>query len=131
VRSSDQAEGWGYYKRAWDEVVAPEFRAGEPPPGTSRERFLRMLDAADYLAAHIQRNPDMDRSLPSRRDADAQGRFVDLPGGQGYAGKPEQAQDWVSVGSLHNGDPCPVNRFDDDVGTLRKIGPVSKPYAVA
>jgi len=42
-----------YYKRAWDEVVSPRYRAGEPAPGTSRERFLRMLDAAQYLADHI------------------------------------------------------------------------------
>src|SRR5215470_15703322 len=28
-----------YYKRAWDEVVAPRYRTGEPAPGTSRERF--------------------------------------------------------------------------------------------
>jgi nitroreductase len=31
------------YKRAWDEWVAPRYRAGEPAPGTSRERFERML----------------------------------------------------------------------------------------
>ena len=42
-----------YYKRAWDERVAPRYRAGEPAPGTSRERFERMLAAAEYLAAHI------------------------------------------------------------------------------
>ena len=41
------------YKRAWDEQVAPRYRAGEPAPGMSRERFLRLLDAAEYLAAHI------------------------------------------------------------------------------
>jgi nitroreductase len=45
------------YKRAWDEVVAPRYRAGEPAPGTSRERFLRLLDAAEYLAAHIHEAP--------------------------------------------------------------------------
>ena len=28
-----------YYKRAWDEQVAPRYRAGEPAPGMSRERF--------------------------------------------------------------------------------------------
>src|SRR5215831_17107116 len=33
-----------YYKRAWDEVVSPRYRTGEPAPGTSRERFARMLD---------------------------------------------------------------------------------------
>jgi len=41
------------YKRAWDEQVAPRNRAGEPAPGMSRERFLRLLAAAEYLAAHI------------------------------------------------------------------------------
>ena len=51
-----QAVG-AYYKRAWDDVVAPRYRAGEPAPGTSRERFLRMLDAAEHLAAHIHEAP--------------------------------------------------------------------------
>jgi nitroreductase len=46
-----------YYKRAWDEVVAPRYRAGEPPPGTSQERFSRMLAAAQYLADHIHEAP--------------------------------------------------------------------------
>src|ERR1700747_3014432 len=45
------------YKRAWDEQVAPRYRAGEPAPGTSRERFLRLLDAAGYLANHIHQAP--------------------------------------------------------------------------
>jgi nitroreductase len=45
------------YKRAWDEQVAPRYRSGEPAPGTSRERFERMLDAAEYLAAHIHEAP--------------------------------------------------------------------------
>ena len=42
-----------FYKRAWDEKVAPRYRSGEPAPGMSRERFLRLLEAAEYLAAHI------------------------------------------------------------------------------
>ncbi len=46
-----------YYKRAWDEIVAPRYGAGDPAPGTSRERFLRMLDAAQYLADHIHEAP--------------------------------------------------------------------------
>ena len=46
-----------YYKRAWDEVVAPRYRAGQPAPGTSRESFLRMLEAAQYLADHIHEAP--------------------------------------------------------------------------
>src|SRR6516225_5470767 len=39
-----------YYRRAWDEQVAPRYRSGEPAPGMSRERFLRLLDAAEFLA---------------------------------------------------------------------------------
>ena len=46
-----------YYKRAWDEQVAPRYRAGDPAPGMSRERFLRLLDAAEHLAAHIHEAP--------------------------------------------------------------------------
>src|SRR5215472_14703424 len=45
------------YKRAWDEIVAPRYRAGEPAPGTSRDRFLRMLAAAEHLAHHIHEAP--------------------------------------------------------------------------
>ena len=45
------------HKRAWDEQVAPRYRSGEPAPGTSRERFERMLAAAEYLAAHIHEAP--------------------------------------------------------------------------
>src|SRR5262249_2207516 len=46
-----------FYKRAWDEQVAPRYRSGEPAPGTSRERFERMLAAAEYLANHIHEAP--------------------------------------------------------------------------
>jgi len=46
-----------YYKRAWDEIVSPRYRSGEPAPGTSPERFKRMLDAAQYLADHIHEAP--------------------------------------------------------------------------
>src|SRR6478752_6006827 len=46
-----------YYKRAWDAQVAPRYRSGQPAPGMSLERFLRLLDAAEYLAAHIHEAP--------------------------------------------------------------------------
>ena len=45
------------YKCAWDEQVAPRYRSGEPAPGTSRERFERMLAAAEHLANHIHEAP--------------------------------------------------------------------------
>jgi nitroreductase len=46
-----------YYKRAWDQQTAPRYRSGEHAPGMSRERFLRLLDAAEYLAGHIHEAP--------------------------------------------------------------------------
>src|SRR5437868_8463017 len=46
-----------YYKRAWDEVARPRYSQGDPAPGTSPERFSRMLDAAQYLADHIYEAP--------------------------------------------------------------------------
>ena len=57
--SSTKAQGrdQALYKRAWDEQVAPRYRSGEPAPGTSRERFERMLAAAEYLANHIHEAP--------------------------------------------------------------------------
>jgi nitroreductase len=59
------------YKRAWDEHVAPRYRSGEPAPGMGRERFLRQLDAAEYLAAHIHEAlvwivPCLDGGTPTR-----------------------------------------------------------------
>src|ERR1700735_4153309 len=35
-----------YYKRAWDEIVGPRYRSGGPAPGTTPERFARMLASA-------------------------------------------------------------------------------------
>lgn len=46
-----------YYQRVWNETVGPRYRASEPAPGTSPERFSRMLDAAQYLADHIHEAP--------------------------------------------------------------------------
>src|SRR3954454_21560551 len=36
---------------------SPHDRAGEPAPGTTRDRFLRMLNAAEHLAHHIHEAP--------------------------------------------------------------------------
>src|SRR5499427_1847931 len=74
------------YKRAWDEQVAPRYRSGEPAPGTSRERFERMLAAAEYLANHTHpRSSAVDRPLPRRRCADTLVRLFDLPSGTEHA----------------------------------------------
>jgi len=46
-----------YYKRAWKENALPGYRTSAPPPGTSAERFQRLLAAADYLAEHLHEAP--------------------------------------------------------------------------
>jgi nitroreductase len=46
-----------YYKRAWDEIVGPRYRSGGPAPGTTPERFARMLAAAEHLAEHFHEAP--------------------------------------------------------------------------
>lgn len=51
-----QAVG-AYYKRAWDEVVGPRYRASAPAPGMDRDQFMRVLGAAEHLAAHIHEAP--------------------------------------------------------------------------
>jgi len=46
-----------YYRRAWEEYVKPGYRSGSPAPGSSPERFSRMLDAAQSLADHLHEAP--------------------------------------------------------------------------
>jgi nitroreductase len=47
----------GYYRRAWKENALPGYRNAAPPPGTSAERFQRLLAAADHLAEHLHEAP--------------------------------------------------------------------------
>jgi nitroreductase len=80
------------YKHAWNEQVAPRYRAGEPAPGMSRERFLRLLDAAEYLAAHIHEAPVwiipcLEGGAPTRTS----GSSI-LPSGPEYAPGDESAR---------------------------------------
>jgi nitroreductase len=46
-----------YYRRAWEEQVGPGYRAGGPAPGSTPERFSRMLDSAQYLSDHLHEAP--------------------------------------------------------------------------
>lgn len=46
-----------FYRKGWHEVVGPRYRAGGPAPGTTPERFARMLDAAEHLADHFHEAP--------------------------------------------------------------------------
>jgi nitroreductase len=46
-----------WYRRGWHEIVAPRYRASTPPPGSSRDRFDRLLAAAEHLADHFHEAP--------------------------------------------------------------------------
>jgi nitroreductase len=46
-----------FYRKAWDEQVGPGYRDSAPAPGMSRDRFDRLLAAAEHLAHHLQDAP--------------------------------------------------------------------------
>jgi nitroreductase len=46
-----------YYKRAFDEVVGPRYHTSEPPPGVTRERYMRQHAAVQYLTDHFHEAP--------------------------------------------------------------------------
>jgi nitroreductase len=52
-----QAVGTYYISGPGTRLFYPRYSAGDPAPGTSPERFRRMLDAAQYLADHIYEAP--------------------------------------------------------------------------
>jgi len=81
-----------YYKRAWDEQVEPRYRSGEPALGMSWERFLRSLDASEYLAAHIHEAPAWIVPCLERGRADPHLRVVDLSRGSEHAARGPSAR---------------------------------------
>jgi nitroreductase len=52
-----KAEVAQWYRRGWHETVGPRYRAGAPAPGSSRDKFDRMLAAAEHLADHLHEAP--------------------------------------------------------------------------
>lgn len=52
-----KAEVAHWYRRGWHEIVGPRYQAGTPAPGSSPERFTRMLAAAEHLADHLHEAP--------------------------------------------------------------------------
>ncbi len=46
-----------YYKRAFDEVIGPRYTSSAPPPGVTRERYMRQHSAVEYLTAHFHEAP--------------------------------------------------------------------------
>jgi nitroreductase len=47
----------GLYKRAFDEVVGPRYLASAPPPGVSKEAYVRQHAAVEYLTDHFHEAP--------------------------------------------------------------------------
>jgi nitroreductase len=46
-----------WYKRALEEVVGPRYLTSEPPPGVTKERYLRQHAAVEYLTEHFHEAP--------------------------------------------------------------------------
>ena len=46
-----------FYKRAFDEVVGPRYLGSTPPPGVSKEAYVRQHAAVEYLTDHFHEAP--------------------------------------------------------------------------
>jgi len=46
-----------HYKRAFDEVIGPRYRTSTPPPGVTKEQYLRQHAAVEYLTDHFHEAP--------------------------------------------------------------------------
>ena len=46
-----------WYKRAFDEVIGPRYLTSEPPPGVTRDTYLRQHAAVEYLTDHFHEAP--------------------------------------------------------------------------
>src|SRR5499425_3311142 len=46
-----------WYKKAFDEVIGPRYLSSAPPPGVSREAYMRQHAAVQYLTDHFHEAP--------------------------------------------------------------------------
>lgn len=46
-----------WYKKAFDEVIGPRYLTSQPPPGVSKERYLKQHAAVEYLTDHFHEAP--------------------------------------------------------------------------
>ena len=46
-----------WYKRAFDEWIGPRYLSAEPPPGVTKEKYLRQYAAVSYLTDHFADAP--------------------------------------------------------------------------
>ena len=75
------------YKRAWDERVAPRYRAGQPAPGMSQGTISAAPRRRRISGQPHPRGPGVDRPLPRGRGTDALVRLVHLPSGTEHAAR--------------------------------------------
>ncbi len=46
-----------WYKKAFDEIIGPRYASSEPPPGVTKERYMRQHKAVEYLTEHYHEAP--------------------------------------------------------------------------
>jgi nitroreductase len=46
-----------FYKRAYDETIGPRYRTTAPPPGVSKDQYMRQNAAVEYLTEHFHEAP--------------------------------------------------------------------------
>jgi len=46
-----------WYKKAFDEVIGPRYLTSQPPPGVTKEKYLRQHAAVEYLTDHFHEAP--------------------------------------------------------------------------
>ena len=46
-----------WYKKAFDEVIGPRYKSSAPPPGVTKEKYLRQHAAVEYLTDHFHEAP--------------------------------------------------------------------------
>lgn len=46
-----------WYKKAFDEWIGPRYLSAEPPPGVTKEKYLRQYEAVRYLTDHFADAP--------------------------------------------------------------------------
>jgi nitroreductase len=51
----EQVQQW--YAKAFKDLIEPHYLEGEPPPGVSKERYLRQYAAVAYLTEHFHEAP--------------------------------------------------------------------------
>ena len=73
------------YQRAFDEVVGPRYLNSAPPPGVTKERYVRQHAATQYLTEHFHEAPVWIVACMRKRHAHALVRRIDLPGGAEHA----------------------------------------------